>query len=46
MKGIIFVNYHISQEIHDTTLSLPISYFHTQKDIINICKIINRWEGR
>ena len=45
MKGIISGNYPISQEIHDTTLSLPISYFHTKKDIINICKIINRWEG-
>jgi len=46
MKGIISGNYPISQEIHDTTLSLPISYFHTQKDIIDICKIINRWGGR
>ena len=45
MKGIIFGNYPISQEIHDTTLSLPISYFHTKKDIINICKVINKWEG-
>jgi dTDP-4-amino-4,6-dideoxygalactose transaminase len=43
MKGIIYGNYPISQEIHDTTLSLPISYFHTKKDIINICKVINRW---
>ena len=44
MQGIISDNYPISQEIHDTTLSLPISYFHTKKDIINICKVINRWE--
>jgi len=43
MKGIISGSYPISQEIHDTTLSLPISYCHTKKDIINVCKVINRW---
>ena len=43
LKGIISGNYPISQEIHDTTLSLPISYFHTKKDIIDVCKVINRW---
>jgi dTDP-4-amino-4,6-dideoxygalactose transaminase len=34
----------ISEEIHNTTLSLPISYFHTKKDIYKISKIINQFE--
>jgi hypothetical protein len=29
---------------HDTTLSLPISYFHTEKDIIKVCEVINSFE--
>jgi len=36
--------YSISQEIHDTTLSLPISYFHTKDEILKVCKIMNRWD--
>lgn len=43
MKGIIIGSYPISQEIHDTTLSLPISYFHTKEDIAHICELINQW---
>ncbi len=35
--------YPISQEIHDTTLSLPISYFHTKDEILKVCKIMNGW---
>lgn len=41
MLGIIEGKYPISEEIHNTTLSLPISYFHTQKDILDVCKITN-----
>ena len=36
-------DYPISQEIHDTTLSLPISYFHTKDDILKVCETINNW---
>lgn len=43
MKGIITGEYPISEEIHNTTLSLPISYFHTEEDIIKICEVMNRW---
>jgi dTDP-4-amino-4,6-dideoxygalactose transaminase len=43
MKDVIIGSYPISQEIHDTTLSLPISYFHTKADIVNVCEVINRW---
>lgn len=31
----------IAQEIHDTTLSLPISFFHTEDDIYKVIEIIN-----
>ncbi|OUT10476.1 aminotransferase [Campylobacter concisus] len=43
MQGIIEGRYPISEEIHNTTLSLPISYFHKEEDILKICDIMNRW---
>jgi hypothetical protein len=35
--------YPISEEIHNTTLSLPISYCHNQSDILIICDTINQF---
>lgn len=43
MDNILFGNYPISDEIHNTILSLPISYFHTKDEILTICEVINRW---
>ncbi|OUT13780.1 aminotransferase [Campylobacter concisus] len=43
MRGIIEGQYPISEEIHNTTLSLPISYFHKKEDILKICDIMNGW---
>ncbi|QKF66483.1 dTDP-4-amino-4,6-dideoxygalactose transaminase [Arcobacter venerupis] len=43
MKGIIDGDYPISEEIHNTTLSLPISYFHTKDDILKVCEVLNRF---
>ena len=43
MQGIIEGNYPISEEIHNTTVSLPISYFHTTEDISNIIEVMNRF---
>jgi dTDP-4-amino-4,6-dideoxygalactose transaminase len=43
MKEYIQGEYPISQEIHNTTLSLPISYFHTKEDILKVIKITNGW---
>ena len=31
----------ISEEIHNTTLSLPISYFHSEKDIHQVIEVMN-----
>ena len=35
--------YPISEEIHNTTLSLPISFFHTKEDILRVIGVMNRW---
>lgn len=44
MKGIIFdQNFPISEEIHRTTLSLPISYFHSKDDIYRVVDIMNKF---
>jgi len=45
MQGIIEGEYPISDEIHNTTLSLPISYFHTQQDILKVCEILHDWKA-
>jgi dTDP-4-amino-4,6-dideoxygalactose transaminase len=41
MKGIIDGEYPISEEIHATTLSLPISYFHKLDDIMRVIETLN-----
>lgn len=33
----------VSEKIHQTTLSLPISYFHTEADIQYVCETLNRY---
>jgi len=45
MAGVINGEYPISNQIHNTTLSLPISYFHTQDDIHKIIDLMNKWDG-
>jgi dTDP-4-amino-4,6-dideoxygalactose transaminase len=42
MKGIIdHVSCPLSEEVHNTTLSLPISYCHTEEDIYKVIEAIN-----
>jgi dTDP-4-amino-4,6-dideoxygalactose transaminase len=36
-------NYPISEEIHSTTVSLPISFAHTRNDINKVTKILNKF---
>lgn len=43
MKGLIDGKYPISEEIHQTTLSLPISFFHTEEDIFKVIEVLNRF---
>lgn len=33
----------IAEEIHQTTLSLPISYFHTKQDVQQVIKVMNKF---
>jgi len=41
----IFTNesYPISEKIHATTLSLPLSYFHSKDDILKVSEILNKF---
>lgn len=44
MKGIIDNQITpIAEEIHASTLSLPISYFHTEEDIIKVVELMNKF---
>ncbi|MEI6488147.1 MAG: DegT/DnrJ/EryC1/StrS family aminotransferase [Bacteroidota bacterium] len=44
MKGIIdHQQTPISEEIHQTTLSLPISYFHKEIEILHVIEVMNRF---
>lgn len=41
LKGYFEGEYPIAENIHETTLSLPISFMHTKNDIMNIISVIN-----
>lgn len=43
MKGLIVGDYPISTEIHNTTLSLPISYFHTEENVLKVTRLLNNF---
>lgn len=43
MQGLISRSYPISEEIHRTTLSLPISYGHTEDDIHRVTEVMNNF---
>ncbi len=36
-------NFPISEEIHNTTLSLPLSYYHTEEEIYRVIEVMNRF---
>lgn len=44
MKGILSGSYPISEEIHSTTLSLPVSYSHSEDDILRVIEVLNSFE--
>lgn len=33
----------IAEEIHQTTLSLPISFFHTEQDVLKVIEVMNKF---
>lgn len=45
MQKFLSGEYPISEEIHQTTLSLPISFFHTEEDILRVIDKLNRWNA-
>ena len=45
-KALLFLatkSFPVSEEIHNTTLSLPVSAFHTQDDISRVVEVMNRF---
>lgn len=36
-------SFPVSEEIHATTLSLPVSFFHTADDVLRVCETINQF---
>lgn len=43
MKGMFTGSYPISEEIHNTTLSLPVSFFHKADDIYKVVETLNKF---
>lgn len=44
MQGVLDIgNYPLSEEIHNTTLSLPISFGHTLDDIYKVIEVMNKF---
>jgi dTDP-4-amino-4,6-dideoxygalactose transaminase len=43
LKKFFKKKYPISEKIHRTELSLPISYSHSEKDVEYVCKMINKF---
>ncbi|MBK8398694.1 MAG: DegT/DnrJ/EryC1/StrS family aminotransferase [Leptospiraceae bacterium] len=43
MQGFISGSYPLSEQIHETTLSLPISFFHTESDILHVIDVMNNY---
>ena len=43
MKNIIEGSYPISEEIHNTTLSLPCSFGHTEEDVYKVVEVMNKF---
>lgn len=45
LAGIVTGEYPVSEEIHRTILSLPVSFCHTEGEIRRVAEILNRFEG-
>ncbi len=45
MVNVLSGNYPIAEEIHRTTLSLPISFFHTEDDILYVIECLNAFDA-
>jgi len=43
MEGVFEGEYPVSEEIHRTTLSLPVSFGHTEEDIYKVVEVLNKF---
>ncbi len=43
LQGLVAGDYPIAEKIHNTTLSLPISYGHTENEIYRVVETLNRF---
>lgn len=43
LENLIKGSFPISEEIHQTTLSLPIAFFHTEADVLKVCETMNKF---
>jgi len=45
MKSLSIRDMPVSDEIHATTLSLPISFFHTDEEILKVAEAVNNFNN-
>ena len=45
MEGILAGNYPVSEELHATELSLPVSTGHTREDVFQVCQVVEGFSG-
>lgn len=43
LSFLFHLEFPISEEIHQTTISLPVSTFHTKEDIFRVVEVLNKW---
>ncbi|PJZ98792.1 DegT/DnrJ/EryC1/StrS family aminotransferase [Leptospira meyeri] len=43
--GSVVGSYPIAEEIHETELSLPISFIHSKPEIERVVEVLNRWQN-
>lgn len=43
MAGILTGDYPIADELHSTELSLPISFYHSEEDVVEVCQRLARF---
>jgi dTDP-4-amino-4,6-dideoxygalactose transaminase len=42
MQGILSGGFPVADELHATELSLPVSFGHTEADLVRVCEIIRQ----
>ncbi|MGB9082446.1 MAG: DegT/DnrJ/EryC1/StrS family aminotransferase [Desulfuromonadaceae bacterium] len=46
MRGLLDdYDYPLADEIHRTTLSLPVSFYHREEDVLKVINVMNRFQG-